>query len=39
MPKGAGAKIIAKDKREKEEARRIKVKTEADKMENENELL
>ena len=39
MPKVAGAKIIAKDKREKQDERRFIVKTEADKMDNENELL
>ena len=39
MPKVAGAKIIAKDKREKQDQRRFIVKTEADKIHNENELL
>ena len=39
MPKAAGAKIIAKDRREKGHERQIKVKTEADMVDNENELL
>ena len=39
MPKATGAKIIAKDMREKKHERQIKVKTEADMVDNENELL
>ena len=39
MPKAAAAKLIAKDQREKKDERKFKVKTEADKVHNENEIL